>query len=104
VEATRDSSSLDRPTNPTSAVGSSLVMPSSMPIPARRTGTTSGTGRASLTPLASATGVCTVSGCTRMPRVASYASRVTSSSVSRRNNGASVRESRKVVSLCAISG
>src|SRR5207237_1074025 len=37
-------------------------MPSSMPMPARSTGTTSGTGLAILTPAASATGVRTVTG------------------------------------------
>ncbi len=40
-------------------------------MPARSTGTTSGTGRASLTPWASATGVRTVTGCTLTSRVAS---------------------------------
>ena len=44
------SSSLARPTKPTSAVGSSRTMPSSMPMPARSTGTTIGSGAASLTP------------------------------------------------------
>ena len=52
-------------------MGSSRVMPSSIPIPARSTGTMSGTGRASLTPRASATGVVIVTGCTRISRVAS---------------------------------
>ena len=46
-------------------------MPSSMPIPARSTGTISGTGPASLTPLAMPTGVVTDTGCTRISRVAS---------------------------------
>ena len=75
-----------------------------MPRPARRIGTTSGRGGASFTPSAGPTGVCTVSGLTRTPRVASYASSVTSSSVSRRKVGESVRSSRRAVSLWATSG
>ena len=59
------------PRNPTSAVGISRVIPSSMPSPARSTGTTSGRGREMPTPRASATGVRTVTGSTRMLRVAS---------------------------------
>ena len=60
------------PTKPTSAIGSSRVMPSSMPMPARRIGTISGLGAASLTPWAGATGVWTVDlGATRTSRVAS---------------------------------
>jgi len=66
VEATSVSSSRASPTNPTSALGSSRVMPSSMPIPARSTGTTRGLGRASFTPVASATGVVTEIGSTFM--------------------------------------
>ena len=46
-------------------------MPSSIPIPARSTGTTSGTGPASLTPSAGPSGVVTVTGRTRISRMAS---------------------------------
>src|SRR4029077_17123883 len=51
-------------------------MPSSIPIPARSTGTTSGTGPASLTPSAGPSGVVTVTGRTRISRLASPASGV----------------------------
>ncbi len=44
VEASRVSSLRTMPRKPTSAVGSSRVIPSSMPRPARRIGTTSGRG------------------------------------------------------------
>ena len=47
-------------------LGSNRIMPSSMPRPARRIGTTSGFGLAMATPSASATGVRTVTGSTRM--------------------------------------
>ena len=86
------------------AVGSSRVIPSSMPRPARRTGTTSGSGFASRQPVAGATGVVTSNGSVRICRVPSYARRVTSSSVSRRKVGESVRSSRRVVSLWATRG
>ncbi len=79
-------------------------MPSSMPMPARRIGTMSGTGRDSRTPGERATGVDTLTSSTRMPRVASYASSVTNSSASRRNVAESVFSSRSAVSLCATSG
>ena len=46
-------------------------MPSSMPMPARNTGTMSGTGLAILTPAASPTGVRTMTGRTGTSRVAS---------------------------------
>jgi hypothetical protein len=92
------------PRKPTSAVGSRRIIPSSMPRPARRIGTTSGFGLASLVPRASETGVRTVTVSTRTSRVASYASSVTSSSASLRNVGESVLSSRSVVSLCATSG
>jgi hypothetical protein len=46
-------------------------MPSSIPMPARSTGTTSGLGEASLTPAAVATGVVTETGSVLMYRVAS---------------------------------
>src|SRR5829696_3957650 len=89
---------------PHSAVGINRVIPSSIPSPARRMGTTSGRGDDSLTPSAGATGVCTVTGVTRTWRVASYASSVTSSSVSRRKVGKLVVASRNAVSLCATRG
>ena len=92
------------PTKPTSAVGISRVMPSSIPSPARRMGTTIGRGWASFTPTQSVIGVRTVCGVTRTSRVASYASRVTSSSVRCRKVGESVRSSRRAVSLCATRG
>ena len=59
------------PRNPTSAVGSSRIIPSSIPSPARRIGTTSGFGAASLTPVVGATGVTISYGATRTSRVAS---------------------------------
>ena len=99
-----DSSSRRSPTKPTSAIGSSRVMPSSMPMPARSTGTMSGTGLASLTPRAVPTGVSTETGWTRISRVASYASSVTSSSVRLRNVAVSVAASRSAVSLWVTSG
>ena len=46
-------------------------MPSSIPSPARRIGTTSGRGSASARPFASATGVWTVTAVVRTLRVAS---------------------------------
>ena len=79
-------------------------MPSSMPRPARRIGTSSGRGVASLMPRAVVTGVSTSTSSTRTSRVASYARSVTSSSTRRRNVGESVRLSRSVVSLCEMSG
>ena len=71
VEATSDSSSRTMPTNPTLAIGSSRVMPSSMPMPARSTGTISGLGSASFAPVAMPTGVVTVTSWARTSRVAS---------------------------------
>ena len=71
VDATSVSSLRAMPTKPTSAIGSSRVMPSSMPMPARSIGTMSGLGGASLPPWAGATGVCTVTGSTLTSRVAS---------------------------------
>ncbi|MPN24474.1 hypothetical protein SDC9_171873 [bioreactor metagenome] len=79
-------------------------MPPSMPRPARRIGTTSGSGVVNRTPRASWIGVRTVHGSTRTLRVASYANRVTSSSVSWRKTGDAVEESRSRVSLCATRG
>jgi putative tRNA adenosine deaminase-associated protein len=64
-------SSRTMPRKPTSAVGNSRTMPSSMPRPARRIGTTSGFGADSRTPWAGATGVRTSVGSTRTSRVAS---------------------------------
>jgi hypothetical protein len=59
------------PRKPTSAVGSSLTMPSSMPRPARRIGTTSGRGSSMRTPMVVVTGVWISIGATRTLRVAS---------------------------------
>jgi hypothetical protein len=59
------------PTKPTLAIGSSRVIPSSMPIPARSTGTISGLGAVSRAPVAGPTGVVTETGSTRISRVAS---------------------------------
>ena len=50
------------PRKPTSAVGTSRIIPSSMPRPARRIGTTSGFGADSRTPVVGATGVSIVGG------------------------------------------
>ena len=77
------------PRKPTSAVGSSRTIPSSMPSPARRIGTTSGSGAASRTPWAAPPGG-DLDRLDPTSRVASYASRVTSSSASRRKVGESV--------------
>ena len=71
VTASSVSSSRAIPRNPTSAVGSSRIIPSSIPSPARRIGTTSGLGAASLTPVVGATGVTMSTGSTRTSRVAS---------------------------------
>ena len=102
--ATRLVSSRTMPRKPTSAVGSSRVIPSSIPRPARRTGTTSGTGVPRWHAGGVATGVVTSTGTTRTSRVASYARSVTSSSASRRNVGDGVRSSLSAVSLWATSG
>ena len=59
------------PRNPTSAVGSRRVMPSSMPRPARRIGTTMGPGSARRRQWAVATGVAISTFSTRTSRVAS---------------------------------
>ena len=64
-------SSLTMPTKPTSAVGIRRIIPSSMPSPARRMGTTSGRGRVSSTPVVVVIGVFTSTGSTRTSRVAS---------------------------------
>ena len=76
------SSSRTMPRNPTSAVGRSFTIPSSIPRPARRIGTTIGRGSLIFTPWVVVTGVWISMGSTRTLRVASYASSVTSSSVS----------------------
>ena len=59
------------PRKPTSAVGSMRIMPSSMPSPARRIGTTSGFGVARWMPVVAATGVSMSKGAMRTSRVAS---------------------------------
>ena len=56
---------------PSSTVGSSRIIPSSMPSPARRMGTTRGRGVASRIPVVGATGVTMSAGSTRTSRVAS---------------------------------
>ncbi len=56
---------------PTSAVGSSRTMPSSMPSPARRIGTTRGRGWESRTPVVAVTGVSMSTCSVRTSRVAS---------------------------------
>ncbi len=71
VEACSVSSSRIIPRNPTSAVGSSRIMPSSIPSPARRIGTTSGLGEASRMPVVGATGVVISTASVRTSRVAS---------------------------------
>ena len=67
----RVSSSRRMPRKPTSAVGSMRVMPSSMPRPARRTGTTIGRGSESFRPTVGATGVWMGVSVTATSRVAS---------------------------------
>ena len=59
------------PRKPTSAVGTSFTMPSSIPSPARRIGTTSGLGSLIASPCVSATGVVMVTAWVRTLRVAS---------------------------------
>lgn len=71
VEAWSVSSLRTMPRKPTSAVGSSRTMPSSMPRPARRIGTTSGRGWESLTPVVRETGVWMSTCSVRTSRVAS---------------------------------
>src|SRR5699024_10209253 len=82
----------------------SRVRPSSMPRPARRIGTTIGLGLDSLVPVIVVTGVSIWIGATATLRVASYASRVTSSSASWRNTEEWVARSRSTDSLWATSG
>ncbi len=77
VVGSRVSSLRTIPRKPTSAVGRSLTMPSSMPRPARRIGTTIGRGSLMRTPTVVVTGVVISCGETRTLRVASYASSVT---------------------------
>ena len=59
------------PRNPTWAVGSNLTMPSNIPSPARRIGTTTGAGDAILIPVVFVTGVVISTCCVRTSRVAS---------------------------------
>src|SRR5215469_243735 len=92
------------PTKPTLAIGSSRVIPSSMPMPARSTGTISGLGSLSRAVTATPTGVVTETSQTRISRVASYASKVTSSSVKMRKVAVSVLASRSRESLWMTSG
>ena len=87
------------PRKPTSAVGTSFTMPSSIPRPARRIGTMSGTGWLMRTPVVVVTGVSISMFSTRTSRVASYANRVISSSTSSLKVGGGVRLSRRTVSL-----
>ncbi len=79
-------------------------MPSSMPRPARRMGTTRGRGSARRTPTVVVTGVSISCGSTRTSRVASYARSVTSSSTRSRNVEDVVSLFRRTVSLWATSG
>ena len=79
-------------------------MPSSMPSPARRIGTTRGRGLAIARPVVRVTGVSISTCSVRTFRVASYASRVTSSSVSWRNTGEVVFLSRRTESLWVMRG
>ncbi len=92
-------SSRTMPTKPTSADGISRDMPSSMPRPARRIGTTKGRGFDSRTPMVFWIGVSISTGSTRTASVASYARSITSSSTRRRNVGESVLRSRSRLSL-----
>ncbi len=76
---------------------------STMPRPARSTGTNNG-GFASCTPVVVATGVCTLSSRNEAPRVASYTSMVVSSRSAVRKPALSVFASRIVVRRAAASG
>ena len=92
------------PRNPTSAVGRRRVMPSSMPRPARKTGTTIGRGRFKCLPVILQIGVSISRSLTSKLRVASYASRVTNSETNSRKMLEGVFLSRKTVSLWSTSG
>ena len=104
VDAFNVVSSRTMPRKPISAFGINLVMPSSIPKPARRIGTTTGVGFDISTPFIGATGVLICFGLTLISRVASYERSVTNSSTRWRNVGESVFSSRSTVNLCAIKG
>ncbi len=71
MDASSVTSSRIIPRKPISAVGSSRVIPSSIPRPARRIGITTGRGWAIRWPVAGPTGVVISTSATRMSRVAS---------------------------------
>ena len=74
-------------------------MPSSIPKPARKMGTTTGRGSANTNPVVAVTGVLMEIDVVRTSRVASYASRVTNSSTRSLKVGESVFSSRRIVNL-----
>src|ERR671917_874432 len=97
------SSSRWRPIKPTVAVGKRASAPSSMPRPARRTGTRQ-TGPEISSTSVSVSGVRIRTGRVGMSRVASATMIRASSFIACLNSGVGVRSSRKTASLCRIKG
>src|SRR5436190_15687527 len=89
--------------NPTRALGINCRIESSIPSPARSTGTST-PSRSSWKPRAGASGVRTGRGRTAKARVASYNIRQATSPSTRRNSCGRVRRSRNRVRLCCTSG
>src|SRR5215218_4977166 len=97
------SSSRKRPMKPTVASGSRARAPSSIPRPARRTGTRqTGPEISSTSVCASGVRICT--GRVGMSRVASATMMSASSLSAWRNTGVRVRSSRRTASLCRLNG
>src|SRR5918994_4805948 len=96
-------SSLKSPMNPTVASGSRARAPSSIPRPARRTGTRQ-TGPEISSTAVSASGVRIWTGRVGMSRVASATMIRASSFMACLNSGVGVRSSRRTASLCRLSG
>ena len=92
------------PKKPTSALGKMRIMPSSIPNPALKIGTTSGLGFAITKPLVFVIGVSTSVSFTIKCLVASYESSVTNSSTSFLKVGVSVFLSLRVVNLADTRG
>src|SRR5919199_4500505 len=89
--------------NPTVAFGSKARAPSSIPRPARRTGTRQ-TGPEISSASVSASGVLMRAGRVGISRVASATMIRASSFIACRNSGVGVRSSRRTASLCRTSG
>src|SRR3712207_2377324 len=97
------SSSRKRPIKPTVAFGSRARAPSSIPRPARRTGTRQ-TGPAISSTSVSASGVLMLTGRVGMWRVASATMIRASSFMACLKSGVGVRSSRRTASLCWLRG